>query len=99
MSAQIRAFEAAGRLAVTRPFRLRCGVLALLAGLAALLAGCADAPRSPVAGGPDPADPAARAPRVDYRSTIGAYKSQRPVEPAPWGEQNERVTPAPKSGQ
>src|SRR5437016_642596 len=41
MSAQIRAFEAAGRLAVTRPFRLRCGVLALLAGLAALVAGCA----------------------------------------------------------
>jgi hypothetical protein len=52
----------------------------------------------PVAG-PDPADPSARAPRVDYRSTTGAYKSQRPVEPAPWGEQNERVTPAPKSGQ
>jgi hypothetical protein len=99
MSAQIQAFEAAGRLAVTQPFRSRCGVLALLVGLAALLAGCADAPRSPVAGGLDPADPAARAPRVDYRSTTGAYKSQRPVEPAPWGEQNERVTPAPKSGQ
>jgi hypothetical protein len=99
MSAHIRAFDAAGEPAVTRPFRLRLGALAVTAGLAALLAGCADAPRAPVAGGPDPADPAARVPRVDYRSTAGAYKSQRPVEPAPWGEQNERVTPAPKSGQ
>jgi hypothetical protein len=68
------------------------------AGLVVVLAGCADAPRLPVAG-PDPADPGARVPRVDYRSTTGSYKSQRPVEPAPWGEQNERVTPAPKSGQ
>jgi hypothetical protein len=98
MSAQIRAFDAAGKPAVTRPFRLRLGALAVAAGLA-LLAGCADAPRTPVAGGPDPADPAARVPGVDYRSTVGTYKSQRPVEPAPWGEQNERVTPAPKSGQ
>ena len=99
MSAHIRAFDGAGKPAVTRPFRLRHDVLAIVVGLSLLLAGCADAPRSPMAGGPDPADPAARAPRVDYRSTIGAYKGQRPVEPAPWGEQNERVTPAPKSGQ
>jgi hypothetical protein len=100
MSAHVRAFDAAGNPAVPRPFRLRRNVLAVVAtGLAALLAGCADAPRTPVAGGPDPADPAARVPRVDYRSTTGAYKSQRPVEPAPWGEQNERVMPAPKSGQ
>jgi hypothetical protein len=98
MSAQIRAFDAAGGPAVTRPFRLRLGALAVSAGLVVVLAGCADAPRLPVAG-PDPADPSARAPRVDYRSTTGAYKSQRPVEPAPWGEQNERVTPAPRSGQ
>jgi hypothetical protein len=96
MSAQIRA-DAAGKPAATRPFRLRLGALAVAAGLA-LLAGCADAPRTPVAGGPDAADPAARVPGVDYRSTTGAYKSQRPVEPAPWGEQNERLTPAPKSG-
>ena len=99
MSAHIRAFDAAGKPAVPRPFRLRLGALAVAAGLAALPVGCADAPRTPVAGGPDPADPAARVPRVDYRSTTGAYKSQRPVEPAPWGEQNERVMPAPKSGQ
>ena len=95
MSAHIRAFGAAGGPAVTPPFRRELGVLA---GLVLLLAGCADAPRSPAAG-PDPADPGARAPRVDYRSTVGGYRSQRPVDPAPWVEQNERVAPAPKSGQ
>jgi hypothetical protein len=96
MSAHIRAFDAAGERADARPFQLRFGVLAV--GLVLLLAGCADAPRSPAAG-PDPSDPGARAPRVDYRSTIGPYKSQRPVDPTPWTEQNERVAPAPKSGQ
>jgi hypothetical protein len=95
MSAHIRAFGAAGGTAVTQPFWRELGVLA---GLVLLLAGCAEPPRSPAAG-PDPADPGARAPRVDYRSTVGAYQSQRPVDPAPWVEQNERVAPAPKSGQ
>ena len=92
MSAHIRAFGAAGEPVVTRPFHIKFGVLAFL-----LLAGCTDAPRLPVAG-PDPADPGARVPRVDYRSTIGPYKSQRPIDPAPWTEQNERIAPAPKSG-
>jgi hypothetical protein len=64
--------------------------------LALLAAGCSAAPRAPFAG-PDPSDPGARAPRVDYRSTIGSYKSQRPVEPGPWGEQNQGVAPQPKS--
>jgi hypothetical protein len=95
MFAHIRAFGAAGGPAVTPPFRRELGVFA---GLVLLLAGCADAPRSPAAR-PDPADPGARAPRVDYRSTVGTYKSQRPVDPAPWVEQNERVAPAPKSSQ
>jgi len=27
---------------------------------------------------------------------IGPYQSQRPVEPAPWREQNEQIAPAPK---
>ena len=94
MLAHIRAFDADGAPAPT--LRGWLGVLGILTGL--LLAGCADAPRSPVAG-PDPADPGARTPRVDYRSTVGSYRSQRPVEPAPWAEQNERVTPAPRSGQ
>ena len=66
--------------------------------LALLASACSAPPPAPIAGA-DPSDPGARAPRVDYRSTLGSYKSQRPVEPAPWGEQNERVTPAPRSGQ
>jgi hypothetical protein len=98
MSAHIRAFDAAGEPAVTKPFQLKFDVLVVLAGLVLLLAGCTDAPRSPAAG-PDPSDRGARAPRVDYRSTIGSYKSQRPVDPTPWIEQNERVAPAPKSGE
>ena len=94
MFARVLAFDADGAPALTP--RRWLGALGVLAGL--LLAGCADAPRSPVAG-PDPADPRTRTPRVDYRSTVGSYRSQRPVEPAPWAEQNERVTPAPRSGQ
>ena len=97
MSRHIRAFNAAADPAVARPFQLRFDVLAVLAGLVLLLAGCAAAPRSPAAGR-DPANPGARVPGVDYRSTIGSYKSQRPVDAAPWIEQNERVTPAPSSG-
>jgi hypothetical protein len=98
MSANIRASCAAGEPAVPRPLQTRFGVRAAVPVLALLLAGCTDAPRLPVAG-PDASDPGARAPRVGYRSTIGSYKSQRPVEPAPWGEQNERIAPRPKSGQ
>jgi len=66
--------------------------------LALFTQGCSGAPPAPLAAA-DPSDPAARAPPVGYRSTIGSYKSQRPVEPAPWGEQNERVAPQSKSGQ
>jgi hypothetical protein len=96
MSAHIRASAAAGE-AVAGHSQIKPGALAALAGLALLLAGCADPPRAPAVG-PDPADPGARAPRVDYRPTVSGYSSQRPVEPAPWGEQNESVAPAPKSG-
>ena len=66
--------------------------------VAPLTHGCSGAPPAPLAAA-DPSDPGARAPPVGYRSTIGSYKSQQPVEPAPWGEQNERVAPGPKSGQ
>jgi hypothetical protein len=74
------------------------GSLLLLLVLALLAHGCSGAPPAPLTAA-DPSDPGARAPRVGYRSTIGSYKSQRPVDPAPWGEQNERVAPRPKSGQ
>lgn len=66
-----------------------CAVLPVLA------QGCA-APSVPIAG-LNPADPGARAPTVQYRSTIGNYTRQRPVEPSDWREQNERVAPAPRN--
>nr|WP_315831231.1 hypothetical protein [Bradyrhizobium prioritasuperba] len=47
----------------------------------------------------DPADPAARVAPVSYRSTVAPYTSLRPATPAPWRQQNEDVTPSPKSGQ
>ena len=44
----------------------------------------------------DPADPAAKAARVGYRSTIAPYTSLRPATPAPWRDRNDAVTPQPK---
>ena len=79
-------------------FRLataRAGAPARVAALCLLTAACTTAPARPYAG-PDPADPAARAPASTYRPVLRGYVSQRPVEPAPWREQNERVAPAPK---
>ena len=58
-------------------------------------AACFGAPERPLAG-PDPSDPRTRVPPASYRSTLGGYISQRPVEPAPWREQNQRVAPTPK---
>ncbi len=49
----------------------------------------------PLAGG-DPSDPSVPVPPVRYQSSLGAYERQRPVEPAPWREQNERIAPQPK---
>jgi hypothetical protein len=102
MSAQILAFRAAGAPAVARLCKGAVVATAITL-IAPSLGGCTDAPPLPVAGA-DPSNSGARAPRVDYRSSIGTYKSQRPVSPGPsdekkWREQNEQVTPAPKSGQ
>ena len=46
--------------------------------------------------GADPADPSVSVPPARYQSTLGGYVRQRPVEPAPWLEQNKRVAPQPK---
>jgi len=35
-------------------------------------------------------------PAATYRPVLGGYVSQRPVDPAPWREQNDRVAPAEK---
>jgi hypothetical protein len=49
----------------------------------------------PLAGG-DPSDPSVPVPKTRYQSSLGTYERQRPVEPGPWRQQNERVAPQPK---
>ena len=61
----------------------------------AWLGGCAAAPPVPFAG-PDPADPSAHAPAAAYRPVTGDYRGGRPVDPRPWGEQNQGVAPGDK---
>ena len=61
------------------------------AALAALLTGgCAAAPPASVLAVADPGSPV---PAVRYSSVTAPYTRQRPVEPLPWRERNERVLP------
>jgi hypothetical protein len=76
------------------PWRRGVRAFAVLA-LAAIVAGCWTPPPAPLAGR-DPSDPSARTRPVGYRSTIAPYSKQRPVDPAPWRQQNEQVAPRPK---
>jgi len=94
MSSLLRANSAAFGRRMT-PFLRRLGSLASVSILAALAQTCAAPPPVPLAG-PDPSNPRARAKAADYRSTIAPYQSQRPVEPGPWQEQNQRAAPAPR---
>jgi hypothetical protein len=69
-------------------------------GLATLfLAGCAAIAQNRLLAGADPSDPRSPSRPVGYRSSTAGYVSQRPVSPASWRQQNERVTPPPKSDQ
>jgi hypothetical protein len=95
MFAHFHAKSAALRGRHLESFRKRLTPVIGVAALCLLTAACVTTPSAPYAG-PDPSDPDIRVPAVGYRSTIGRYTSRRPVEPAPWREQNERVTPAPK---
>lgn len=96
MRAQIGATAAAVGSVVGRLFKIRFGAWAGLVAAATALGGCA-LPSAPLAGA-DPADPGARVAGAGYRSTIAPYTSFRPAEPSGWREQNQRVTPSPKSG-
>jgi len=69
---------------------------AALAIAGVILGGCA-APTVPLAGA-DPADPGAKVAGVGYRSTVAPYSGLRPTTLSGWKEQNQRVTPSPKSG-
>jgi hypothetical protein len=62
---------------------------------ALLTAACTTLPAQPIAG-LDPADPESPVPPVRAENAFGTYLSQRPVGPAPWREQNERVAPKAK---
>jgi hypothetical protein len=73
----------------------RFAALAAAASAALLMQACSPLPPAPFAG-PDPSDPRARVPAVAYRPAVAPYASQRPVEPLPWREQNDRIAPAPK---
>jgi hypothetical protein len=67
----------------------RFGLIA--AALAALIvSGCAAAPPPSVLAAADPGSPV---PAARYSSVTAPYTRQRPVEPLPWRERNERVAP------
>ncbi|HEY2226504.1 MAG TPA: hypothetical protein VGI22_01970 [Xanthobacteraceae bacterium] len=74
------AHKSAAPAAVVRQRKIRSHLLAI-AGLAAMTGACANVPRTTLAG-PDPSDPKAHASPVKYRSTLGSYRSQRPVDAA-----------------
>jgi hypothetical protein len=61
---------------------------------ALLIAACK--PVSAPFAGADPADPSAPVPAARYQSSLGGTAGQRPVEPLPWREQNQRAVPQPE---
>ena len=97
MFAQLGAILAAVRSVAEKLFGNRFRTIAGMAATALALGGCMQT-AAPLAGA-DPADPNARVAAVGYRSTVAPYTSLRPTAPSSWREQNDRVAPAPKSGQ
>jgi hypothetical protein len=86
---------------MTMPIVVLCGsrpacaiALSRVLALCLLTAACAAPAAKPSV---DASDPTARVPAASYRPVLDGYSSQRPAEPAPWREQNQRVTPAPKT--
>ena len=95
MLAQFGAKIGAVRSVAKTLFERRYAVSAAIAAAALTLGGCL--PAAVPLTGADLADPGAKVAGVGYRSTIAPYTSLRPITPSSWREQNERVTPAPKS--
>ncbi len=96
MSFQLWATAAASGRQSTNLFRRGFRAVIVVGGLTAA-AGCT-ATSKPIVGS-DPSDSTVRVPTVAYRSTLGAYRSQRPVEPGDWAGTNERIAPQPKPGE
>lgn len=95
MSKQFRPWPAA---AMRRASLWRYRLPAVLAAAAFLIQGCAATPPRPFTGA-EASDLGVRVPPVSYRPVLSGYVSQRPVAPAAWRQQNERVAPQPKSDQ
>lgn len=97
MSAQFGARFAAVDMAGGRHSIIKSAISGAVLVLAIGVAGCT--PATTRVAGADPADPAAGAAGVGYRSTIAPYTSLRPSTPAPWRERNDSVTPKPRREQ
>jgi hypothetical protein len=97
MLAQLGARLAAVGSVVEKLFIIRFRTFAGITATALTLGGCM--PTTVPLAGADPADPGAKVAGVGYRSTVAPYSSLRPTAPSSWREQNDRVAPAPKSGQ
>lgn len=97
MLAQLGARLAAVRSVVERFDDIRFRICAGMTAAALALGACV--PTTVPFAGADPADPGAKVAGTGYRSTIAPYSRLRPATPSSWREQNDRVAPAPKSGE
>ena len=93
MSSQFGAKSAAVGSAGGRHSIFTSAISGAVIAVSIAVAGCT--PATTRVAGADPADPAARAAGVGYRSTIAPYTALRPSTPAPWRERNDSVAPRP----
>jgi hypothetical protein len=75
--------------------------LGMLIGATLALAGMASsaAAEPPTLGDRDPSNPSQPVPPATYRPVTSGLQSFRPVDPLPWGSQNQNVAPKPKPGE
>lgn len=79
--------------AIRRPAILwRCLSATTLAACVLLIQGCTPL-KPPAFDSTKASDPDSRVAPAAYRSVVDGYSSQRPVDPLPWTERNQRVTP------
>lgn len=67
------------------------GILSVIAGTAVARA------QVPTLGDRDPSDPTQPVPATTYEPVTSGLESFRPVDPLPWGDENEKVAPKPKA--
>jgi hypothetical protein len=73
--------------------------IGLVTGAALMVMGAVGAAaQPPTLGDRDPSDPFQPVPPATYRPVTSGLQSFRPVEPLPWGGQNQKVAPQPKVG-